>query len=81
MNETDRKPGNKIDYPSKESNKFTYQDVSTFHYREFMNTSKSKRNNNSEMRQPTKAIIIQAFNGTDRVNGAKKWRGNGTIHI
>lgn len=80
MDETDRKSGNKADYPPDNKNDFTYQDVATTNYREFNNTSKSDRNDNAEMKGAVKATVNQLTKHTDKVNGAKNWRGNGRTH-
>jgi RHS repeat-associated protein len=75
MTDLDRKPGNLDDYPPKDKNDFTYQDVSAEKYREYMNTSISDRNDNSYMKESRKAIINQWTEHKDLVNGAKSWVG------
>jgi RHS repeat-associated protein len=80
MTEVDRKPGNKNDYPPDNSNNFTYQDVSTKHYRDFVNTAPNGRNSNIEMKGSVRAVVNQARYHKDTVNGAKNWRGDGKKH-
>ena len=80
MTETERKSGNKDDYPPATKNDFTYQDVSASNYREFSNTSKVDRNDNAEMKGAVKATVNQLTKHTDKVNGATNWRGNGRTH-